>query len=80
MDRGAWWAIVYGVTKSQTQLSDFTFTFNGVREKILFYINHMIRLTDCKRYLTKSNAYSIHQLLGKKIKIEENLVSLKGHT
>jgi len=22
MDRGAWWAIVHGVTKSQTQLSD----------------------------------------------------------
>ena len=23
MDRGAWWATVYGVTKSQTRLSDF---------------------------------------------------------
>ena len=22
MDRGAWWAVVYGVKKSQTQLSD----------------------------------------------------------
>ena len=28
MDRGAWWAAVHGVTKSQTQLSDFTFTFH----------------------------------------------------
>ena len=27
MDRGAWWAIVHGVAKSQTGLSDFTFTF-----------------------------------------------------
>ena len=27
MDRGAWWATVHGVTKSQTRLSDFTFTF-----------------------------------------------------
>ena len=27
MDRGAWWATVHGVTKSQTWLSDFTFTF-----------------------------------------------------
>ena len=27
MDRGAWRAIVHGVTKSQTRLSDFTFTF-----------------------------------------------------
>ena len=24
MDRGAWWATVYGVTESQTRLSDFT--------------------------------------------------------
>ena len=28
MDGGAWWAAVPGVTKSQTQLSDFTFTFH----------------------------------------------------
>ena len=28
MDREAWRAIVCGVAKSQTQLSDFTFTFN----------------------------------------------------
>ena len=27
MDGGAWWAEVYGVVKSQTRLSDFTFTF-----------------------------------------------------
>ena len=26
MDRGAWLATVHGVTKSQTRLSDFTFT------------------------------------------------------
>ena len=25
MDRGAWWAIVHGVAKSQTQLSDYHF-------------------------------------------------------
>ena len=28
MGGGAWWAPVHGVAKSQTQLSDFTFTFN----------------------------------------------------
>ena len=28
MDGGAWWAVVHGVTKSGTQLSDFTFTFH----------------------------------------------------
>ena len=28
MDGGAWWAAVHGVTKSQIQLSNFTFTFH----------------------------------------------------
>ena len=28
MDRGAWWAAVRGVAKSQTRLSNFTFTFH----------------------------------------------------
>ena len=28
MDRGAWWAVVHGVAKSWTQLSDFTLTFH----------------------------------------------------
>ena len=28
MDRGAWWAAVHGVTKNQTRLSGFTFTFH----------------------------------------------------
>ena len=28
MDGGAWWATVHGVVKSQTELSDFTFTFH----------------------------------------------------
>ena len=29
IDGGAWWATVYGVTKSQTRLSDFTFTLKS---------------------------------------------------
>jgi len=28
MDKGAWWAAVYGVAKSRTRLSDFTLTFH----------------------------------------------------
>ena len=28
MDGGAWWAVVHGVLRSQTLLSDFTFTFH----------------------------------------------------
>ena len=34
MGGGAWWAAVHGVAKSQTRLSDFTFTFHfHAREK-----------------------------------------------
>ena len=28
MDGGAWWAAVHGIAKSQTRLSNFTFTFH----------------------------------------------------
>ena len=28
MDGGTWWAVVHGVAKSWTRLSDFTFTFH----------------------------------------------------
>ena len=28
MDEGAWWAVVHGVAKSRTRLSNFTFTFH----------------------------------------------------
>ena len=28
MDAGTWWAAVYGVTQSWTQLGDFTFPFH----------------------------------------------------
>ena len=28
MDGGAWWAVVHGVAKNQTRLSDFTFTLH----------------------------------------------------
>ena len=28
IDGGAWWVLVHGVAKSQTRLSDFTFTFH----------------------------------------------------
>ena len=36
MDGGAWWAAVHGVTKSQTRLSNFTFTshFHALENEI----------------------------------------------
>ena len=33
MDRGAWWATVHGVAKSQTRLSDFTSFWEDPLEK-----------------------------------------------
>ena len=35
MDGGAWWATVHGVAKSQTRLSDFTFTFSTCSKQAL---------------------------------------------
>jgi len=32
MDGGAWWAAVHGVTRSQTRLSDFTFSLSCIGE------------------------------------------------
>ena len=34
MDGGAWWAAVHGISKSQTWLSDFTFTFHGLNSDL----------------------------------------------
>ena len=39
MDGGAWWAEVHGVAKSQTRLSDFTFTFG-----IMVFFGYMFRI------------------------------------
>ena len=35
VDRGAWWATVHGVTKSQTRLSDFTFHLFLKKKKVI---------------------------------------------
>ena len=41
MDGGAWWATVHGVPKSQTRLSDSTFTFT-----IAILTNSFIGITE----------------------------------
>ena len=47
MDRGAWWATLHGVTKSQTQLSDFHFhTIRNFFKKV----NKNIKSEDTGRY------------------------------
>ena len=41
MDGGAWWAAVHGIAKSQTRLSDFTFTFHfhALKEEMATHSN-----------------------------------------
>ena len=34
MDRGAWWAAVHGIAKSQTRLSNFTFHFHALEKEM----------------------------------------------
>ena len=41
MDGGAWWATVHGIAKSQTRLSDFTFTFHFQCKDILLFLFHL---------------------------------------
>ena len=43
MDLGAWWATVHGVAKSQTQLSNFTFTFISQSESSKLCLAYVTR-------------------------------------
>ena len=53
MDRGAWWATVHGVTKSQTRLSDFTFPLR--QRGILIWCFQLLRaLTIWHHFKTSS--------------------------
>ena len=46
MDAGAWWPIVHGVAKSQTRLSDFTFTFRSHLAILnLYTLNKTVRVS-----------------------------------
>jgi len=49
MDGGAWQATVHGVTKSQTRLSDFTFTFTITTNALILTLSH--RITTIISYL-----------------------------
>ena len=46
MDRGAWWATVHRVAKSQTQLRDFTFTFKETKD--LYIENYKTLMKETK--------------------------------
>ena len=83
MDRGAWWAAVHGVVKSQTQLSDFTFTFHfhvlekemAIHSSILAWRNiNNLRYTDDTTFMAESK--ELKSLL-MKVKVESEKVGLK---
>ena len=43
MDRGAWWATVHGVAKSQTQLSDLYFTIYLLHRRLSERVHELIK-------------------------------------
>ena len=56
MDGGAWRATVHGVAKSQTRVSDFTFTFDDqCRLQLLQFLVHLI---DLLSFLLRCNGFT----------------------
>ena len=49
MDRGAWKATAYGVSKSRTRLSNFTLTFHFHRRTTAWETAPQIALRDCSK-------------------------------
>ena len=48
MDREAWRATVHGIAKSQTRLSDYTFTFLDVKE-----IEYLLLICISRKFLSQ---------------------------
>ena len=44
MDRGAWWAIVHGFTKSRTQLRDWARPHTGIHVLTPEPVNRLLRV------------------------------------
>ena len=57
MDGGAWWATVHGVTKSWTQLSDFTFKDINLRKQTIKKIT--IHFSKKKRFYRKGKIIKV---------------------
>ena len=80
MDRRAWWATVHGVTKSRTQLSDFTF-FPSFRHKrnhhtqntYNYLVNPRVTFEDDSNNRKLSNALAILF-----IKVNEREIHMKS--
>ena len=50
IDRGAWWATVHGVAKSQTRLSDYTLAIKGI-----YIVIHSSKPKECSIPRVKPN-------------------------
>ena len=55
IDKGAWWATVHGVTKSQTQLSDFHFTSCALVCVCIYNLGFKNTITEMKNILKGIN-------------------------
>ena len=75
MDREAWHAVIHGVAKSQTQLSDWTELTDTLKHKCLtFIVFKYLRYQIILTFYPSKNLYN-HLLILKKKKKLENLAS-----
>ena len=58
MDRGAWYATVHGVAKSQTRLSDFTYSLGYGNGGQSHFLEMILRLSS-KMHISKPNLISV---------------------
>ena len=61
MDRGAWQAIVHGVARSQTQMSNFTFTFTFIPGEARHDIFFLGQVALKKRWASQSQNVTVRQ-------------------
>ena len=76
MDRGAWWAMVHGVAKSQTQMkwldTWLALTLSYIQSLVIFYLNYLYYIYELFKSITlsrnwpitKNNTPPFHLLLG----------------
>ena len=75
MDRGAWWATVYGVAKSRTRLSNFTFHFHYTQDGASLVAQTVKRLSTMQETSVRSLGWE--DPLEKEMAIHSNTVAWK---
>ena len=74
MDRGAWWATVHGVTKSQTQLSNHHMYFLTFLDIIFFSLDFSLFLFsfETAHAQKKKKKFRVQQSVKKKKEVTRN--------